>query len=67
VWSEFVKEQPDKTKIVAQFDTGEQYGFGMKLGNTALKSVADAAINKAKADGTYDQLYTKWIGQAPTS
>lgn len=67
VWSEFVKEQPDKTKIVAQFDTGEQYGFGMKLGNTALKSVTDAAINKAKADGTYEQLYTKWIGQAPTS
>lgn len=66
VWTEFVKEQPDKTKIVAQFDTGEQYGFGMKLGNTALKNVVDATINQARADGTYDQLYTKWIGQAPT-
>ena len=34
----------------------------MKLGNDALKKVVDAAITEAKADGTYDAIYTKWIG-----
>ena len=67
VWSEFVKEQPGKTKIAAQFDTGEQYGLGMKLGNDALKNVADGAISEAMADGTYSEIYNKWIGETPSA
>nr|WP_240189013.1 ABC transporter substrate-binding protein [Nakamurella flavida] len=65
VWSEYIKEQAGTTKIAAQFDTGEQYGFGMKLDNTPLKSVVDATISKAQSDGTYDELYTQWIGEVP--
>jgi polar amino acid transport system substrate-binding protein len=65
VWSEAIKEDKGATKVAAQFDTGEQYGFGMKLGNTALKSVVDGVITSSKADGSYAALYTKWIGQAP--
>ena len=38
-------------KVVAQFDTGDKYGIGMKLGNEALKKVSDGSINQAKADG----------------
>ena len=34
----------------------------MKLGNDALKKVVDEAITTAKSDGTYDAIYTKWIG-----
>jgi polar amino acid transport system substrate-binding protein len=67
VWSEFLKEQPGKTVIAAQFDTGEQYGLGMKLGNTALKNVVDAAISEAMADGTYGEIYNKWIGETPAA
>jgi polar amino acid transport system substrate-binding protein len=65
VWTEAIKEDKGATKVATQFDTGEQYGFGMKLGNDALKKVVDAAITTAKSDGTYASLYTKWIGQAP--
>ncbi len=65
VWSEAIKEDKGATKVAAQFDTGEQYGFGMKLGNTALKTVVDGIITSSKADGSYAALYTKWIGQAP--
>jgi polar amino acid transport system substrate-binding protein len=65
VWTEAIKENKGATKVATQFDTGEQYGFGMKLGNDALKKVVDDAITAAKADGTYVTLYTKWIGQAP--
>jgi polar amino acid transport system substrate-binding protein len=67
VWSEFVKQSNGATAIAAQFDTGEQYGFGMKLGNDALKAVVDSTIAAARADGTYDELYAKWIGEVPAS
>ena len=67
VWSEAIKENPGKATIATQFDTGEQYGFGMKLGNEALKKVVDEAITTAKSDGTYDALFKKWIGEVPAS
>jgi polar amino acid transport system substrate-binding protein len=65
VWTEAIKENKGATKVATQFDTGEQYGFGMKLGNDALKKVVDDVITASKTDGTYATLYTKWIGQAP--
>jgi polar amino acid transport system substrate-binding protein len=65
VWSEAIKQDKGATKVAAQFDTGEQYGFGMKLGNTALKTVVDGIITSSKSDGSYAAMYTKWIGQAP--
>ena len=67
VWSEAIKENPGKAAIATQFDTGEQYGFGMKLGNEALKKVVDEVITTAKSDGTYDKLFKKWIGDVPAS
>jgi polar amino acid transport system substrate-binding protein len=55
-------------EIVADLDTGEQYGFAVKKdSNDELLAKIDAAINKAKSDGTYDSLYTKWIGPKPAS
>ena len=61
------EEEPGQGGRRAQFDTGEVYGFGMKLGNTALKNV-DEVIKTAKADGTYNMLFQKWIGtDAPKS
>ncbi len=67
VWSEAIKQNPGKGAIATQFDTGEQYGFGMKLGNEALKKVVDEAITSSKSDGTYDALFKKWIGEVPAS
>ena len=65
MFNQFVKDNEGKVKVAAQFNTGEQYGIGMKLGNTALKNVVDGAITEAKADGTYDAIYAKWIGGTP--
>jgi polar amino acid transport system substrate-binding protein len=65
VWSEVIKEDQGATKVATQFDTGEQYGFGMKLGNAPLKTVVDGIITSSKTDGTYASLYKKWIGQEP--
>lgn len=65
VWTEAIKEDKGATKVAAQFDTGEQYGFGMKLGNDALKTAVDGIISSSQSDGSYAALYKKWIGTEP--
>lgn len=68
VWLEEAKTDKGVTKVVTQFDTGEQYGFGMKLGNTALKKVVDEMVATTKSDGSYNTIYKKWTGtDAPKS
>ncbi|MDR0945323.1 MAG: transporter substrate-binding domain-containing protein [Bifidobacteriaceae bacterium] len=49
-------------KIAFQIPTGDQFGLGIKKGNTALLKAADQALAQAKADGTYAKLYKKYIG-----
>jgi polar amino acid transport system substrate-binding protein len=67
VWTEYVKENPGKFEIAAEFNTGEQYGMAVKTGNKALLKVVNDVLAKAKADGTYDKIYEKWIGRKPAS
>jgi polar amino acid transport system substrate-binding protein len=56
-----------KFEIVANLDTGEQYGFAVKKGNAELLAKVNAMITKAKGDGSYDAIYSKWIGDKPAS
>ncbi|MHB1343879.1 MAG: basic amino acid ABC transporter substrate-binding protein [Thermoleophilia bacterium] len=42
--------------------TDDQYGYGIKQENTALREAMNAALAELKADGTYDKIYTKWFG-----
>ncbi|WP_328367023.1 transporter substrate-binding domain-containing protein [Streptomyces sp. NBC_00445] len=48
--------------IAEQINTGEQYGFSVKKGNTKLVDAINKALADAKADGTYKKLYEQWIG-----
>ncbi|VTR78788.1 basic amino acid ABC transporter substrate-binding protein [Cellulomonas hominis] len=52
-------------EIGANFSTGEQYGLGVKKGNTALLDAVNATLERIREDGTYDELYTQHIGTAP--
>jgi polar amino acid transport system substrate-binding protein len=62
---DYVKKNPE-LEVAAQFETGEQYGFGMKKGTSQeLKKVVDRVIEQARSDGTYDRLYEKWFGAKP--
>ncbi|MFE2303384.1 transporter substrate-binding domain-containing protein [Streptomyces sp. NPDC059445] len=56
------KANADAFKVVDNLNTGEQYGFTVKKGNTKLLAAINKAIADAKADGTYKKLYEKWIG-----
>jgi polar amino acid transport system substrate-binding protein len=68
VWGPVVKKNPGKAVVGPQFDTGDVYGFGMKLENAELKKVVDQVLKDAKASGDYNTIYKKWIGtDAPKS
>ncbi|MFD3619142.1 transporter substrate-binding domain-containing protein [Streptomyces sp. NPDC058676] len=56
------KANADAFKVVDNLNTGEQYGFTVKKGNTKLLAAVNKAIADAKADGTYKKLYEQWIG-----
>ncbi|KAF3464691.1 transporter substrate-binding domain-containing protein [Streptomyces sp. Tu 3180] len=49
-------------EVVDNLETGEQYGFTVKKGNTELREAVNKALSDAKADGTYKKLYEQWIG-----
>ncbi|WP_067499610.1 transporter substrate-binding domain-containing protein [Actinoplanes sp. TFC3] len=67
VWNEYVKANPGKIVVAAGFNTGEQYGFAVKKGNAELQKAINEAIAAARTDGTYDKLYSTWIGEKPAS
>lgn len=51
--------------VATTFPTGEQYGLGIKTGNTALLDAVNATLERIASDGTYEEIYTKYIGTAP--
>jgi len=62
---DYVKKNPE-LEVAAQFDTGEQYGFGMKKGTSQeLRRAVNDVLAQARSDGTYDRLYEKWFGTKP--
>ncbi|MGW5192864.1 ABC transporter substrate-binding protein [Kribbella sp. NPDC004138] len=64
---DFVKENPDMA-VVAEFNTGEQYGFGALKDGSGPKLVTkfNELLTKAKSDGKYNEIYKKWFGVEPT-
>jgi len=57
----FVSQNPD-VEVTTEFKTGESYGFSVKKGENDELLVA---INEAIASDEYDEVYTKWFGDAP--
>jgi polar amino acid transport system substrate-binding protein len=51
-------------KVVETYKTGEQYGFAVKQGNTAVLVFINDGLKALKANGTFDQIYTKYFGSA---
>ncbi|WP_026411748.1 ABC transporter substrate-binding protein [Actinomadura oligospora] len=49
-----------------RFGTGEQYGFMVtRNSDPALVQTIDQTLDAARADGSYQRLYEKWIGRSP--
>jgi polar amino acid transport system substrate-binding protein len=55
-----------KFKTVADKEfVPEQYGVAFKKGNTELQGKINQGLAAIKADGSYDQIYTKYFGAPP--
>ena len=63
---DFAGKNPGFT-VTAEFNTGEQYGYAVRKGNTALAQAISAAIADARASGKYDELFRKWFPAAQPS
>ncbi|XVQ13580.1 transporter substrate-binding domain-containing protein [Spirillospora sp. CA-255316] len=64
----WLKNPADKAKyaIVANLETGEQYGFWTRKGhNPKLVELTNQVIAESRANGTYKRIYEKWIGPMP--
>ncbi len=48
-------------KVLAEQVTVEEYGFAMRKDTPELLKAVNAAIDKLKANGTYDKLVDKWF------
>ncbi len=55
----------DDLEIGTTFSTGEQYGLGVRTGSTALLDAVNGTLERIREDGTYDEIYTQYIGTAP--
>lgn len=51
-------------EIVQVIATGEQYGIAFPKGSD-LRQDVNKALAEIKEDGTYEEIYKKWIGRAP--
>ncbi len=47
--------------IIQETPTGEQYGIVISKDNPGLQAAVNQALSDMKADGTYDQIYSKWF------
>lgn len=64
-------KKPDvssKFQTAAQFPTGSSYGFAVRKGyNPELLKVLNETITGSVKDGSWKQLYVKWIGSEPVA
>ena len=55
-----------KFKTVADTEfVPEQYGIALKKGNAELLDKINQGLTAIRADGTYDQIFAKYFGEAP--
>lgn len=58
-------EQNSDTEVTAEFDTGEEYGFAVaKDQNDELLATVNSVLDKAKQDGTYEEIFRQYFPDA---
>ena len=55
--------QDDSLKMVGDELTKEPYGVGIPNNSPELQAFLDQVIEQSFEDGTWDELYEKWVGQ----
>lgn len=60
----YVKQEPDKWKVVGGQFSAEPYGVGLAKGDQALLAGVNAAIARMKSSGAWQEAYQRWIPTA---
>ncbi|MCA1771817.1 MAG: transporter substrate-binding domain-containing protein [Halomonas sp.] len=55
----------DRTKVVGPLYEGQQYGIVFNKGSEWVEPTNEA-LAEMREDGTYDEIYEKWFGAAPS-
>ena len=55
-----------RTKVVGPLYEGQQYGIVFHKGSEWVEPTNEA-LDAMREDGTYDEIYTKWFGEAPSA
>jgi len=58
------KASDGELEVVQTFPTGEQYGIAFPK-NSDLLRPTNKALEEIKKDGTYAEIYKKWLGEKP--
>lgn len=56
----YMKQNPDKLKVIGDVDTYEEMGFAVQKGNAELLKKINAGLANVKENGVYDELVKKW-------
>nr|MBA3953602.1 transporter substrate-binding domain-containing protein [Rubrobacter sp.] len=59
-----VEESDGALELVEVIPTGTQYGIAFPKESPLVEPVNEA-LAEIKEDGTYEEIYEKWIGRAP--
>ena len=51
-------------KVVGELYQAEDYGIGITAGNEDLVAAVNDALATLRENGTYDEIYNKWFGDA---
>ncbi len=51
-------------KTVGDVLNAEDYGIAVKKGNDKLAAEINGALNELKKNGEFDNIYSKWFGEA---
>jgi ABC-type amino acid transport substrate-binding protein len=64
VAQDVVEKSEGELRIVETVPTGEQYGIAFSKDSDLVEPVNEA-LAEIKADGTYEEIYERWIGVPP--
>ncbi|MDD2215719.1 MAG: basic amino acid ABC transporter substrate-binding protein [Parabacteroides sp.] len=57
----YMEAKPGTVEIVGDVLNAESYGFAVKKGNTELLDKINAGMQNLIDDGTFDEIYSKWL------
>ena len=63
--SKYAEESKPDLQVIEVIPTGENYGFAFEKGNDDLREAVNGALEEVKQDGTYDEIFEKWLGDDP--